>query len=336
MPELIKGLGTAATSPYAFVSYVVLIAAWVYVTVKDRRLRLIRKTLRDLPEKHRIEILQKEYNTTPRAGLSANQWLRSRRMSLFFLGYVTLLVCIVVIVVVYLWKPGSSENDIPPLKNPRDLGSRAVGAQAPLTTAIPATTVWADEPAEQAQPGSDTALRIDRVLQGESPDDANLLFDVHLKNESSRNISPQNFLIGWRYSPGALSSIAEGRVLKPIAKYILELPINTRSLAFSSRSQPVYPVIVVPAATPEGAGTAVVRLQLHYGFQGGTTWHPNADWDIWFSLLLSYEGGQATIFPGGEGRCSDEWAKDHAQAFGASDAVGARCWQSWRGLSYPG
>ena len=101
MPQsLISGLETAAKSQYAFVAYICLIAAWVYVVVAQSRLKRISKAISLVPAEQRGALLSKEYNVFPRSGLSAEQWIRSRRHTLFFIGFLALVVAALIVIVV--------------------------------------------------------------------------------------------------------------------------------------------------------------------------------------------------------------------------------------------
>jgi hypothetical protein len=95
--KFLGALKTAGTNPIALVGYLVVVAAWVYVKTTDGRLKFIAKTIKDLPETDRLEILKKEYNTTPRKGLSAEEWIKSRKQLLLFFGFITTVLAIVVI-----------------------------------------------------------------------------------------------------------------------------------------------------------------------------------------------------------------------------------------------
>jgi hypothetical protein len=88
----LDNLKIVASSPYALVGYLTLVVAWVYVVTANRRLTIIGKLLLQLPRKDRLEILKKEYNTIPRAGLSAEQWIKSRKHLFLFFGFIALLL----------------------------------------------------------------------------------------------------------------------------------------------------------------------------------------------------------------------------------------------------
>lgn len=97
-----SSLKTAGTSPYAFAAYIALICAWVYVVVAQYRLKRISKIIAEVPAEQRAALLAKEYHVLPRSGLSADQWIRSRKHTLFFFAFLSILVAIVVVVVIAL------------------------------------------------------------------------------------------------------------------------------------------------------------------------------------------------------------------------------------------
>jgi len=96
-PEFFSGIKTAATSPYALIAYICALAAWACVTIARYRLSRISKIIAQVPEKDRASLLAKEYSTFPRAGLSAEQWIRSRKHLL--LGYAVFILIIAAAVV---------------------------------------------------------------------------------------------------------------------------------------------------------------------------------------------------------------------------------------------
>jgi hypothetical protein len=89
----IEGLKTAATSPYAFVAYVCLVAGFIFWLVSESRLKAIGR----LPAKEQAAVLKIEYNVFPREGLSGEQWIHSRRITLTFWAFVVLIVAIVLL-----------------------------------------------------------------------------------------------------------------------------------------------------------------------------------------------------------------------------------------------
>lgn len=103
--EFFSSIKTAATSPYALIAYLCLVAAWVYIATRGFRLRHISKIIMAVPENDRAALLAKEYNTTPRKGLSAEQWIRSRKQLLLFLAFISLVVAVAVVAVTAMLTP---------------------------------------------------------------------------------------------------------------------------------------------------------------------------------------------------------------------------------------
>ncbi|HKA74119.1 MAG TPA: hypothetical protein VKE26_20100 [Xanthobacteraceae bacterium] len=113
--DFLLNLRTVAASPYAFAAYVGVAAAWTYTTVARHRLDRIAQLFKDLPPDDRIRMIMREYSTVPRSGLSAEQWIVSRRHTLFFVGFLSLLVCTTIIAIIALvhatfGRPGGSDD----------------------------------------------------------------------------------------------------------------------------------------------------------------------------------------------------------------------------------
>jgi hypothetical protein len=60
------------------------------------------KVIGQIAEKDRARLLENEYRTFPRSGLSAEQWIRARRMNLLFLGLLALVLAVVLLTTIYL------------------------------------------------------------------------------------------------------------------------------------------------------------------------------------------------------------------------------------------
>jgi hypothetical protein len=118
MPHwLIDGLKVAGTSAYAFVAYVCLVAAWLYLATAQFRLNKISKVIDRIPESERTALLSKEYNVLPKAGLSPEQWIRSRKHTLYFLVFLALVVAglVVTTVALTLHKEVMTDNSAKPV-----------------------------------------------------------------------------------------------------------------------------------------------------------------------------------------------------------------------------
>jgi tetratricopeptide (TPR) repeat protein len=98
--KFIAALPAAATNPYAFIAYLVLIGTFTYISIAQFRLRTIARIIESLPEKDRRPLLQKEYNVLPASGLTAEEWIRSRRQLLIFWLLIVVIVSGLAIVVI--------------------------------------------------------------------------------------------------------------------------------------------------------------------------------------------------------------------------------------------
>ena len=97
--KIIDALPVVTTSPFAFIAYVVLVAALIYIFIAQYRLRTIARVIEALPLKERGPTLRKEYNTSPARGLTAEQWIRARRHQLLFFAFLAVILCVLVVVI---------------------------------------------------------------------------------------------------------------------------------------------------------------------------------------------------------------------------------------------
>jgi hypothetical protein len=103
--DFLVNLKDVGSSPYAFAAYIAVVAAWVYTSIARHRLGKIGQLLKDLPREDRTRVILKEYSTLPRSGLSAEQWIKSRQHLLLFLAFLSLMLCLTIIVVIALGSP---------------------------------------------------------------------------------------------------------------------------------------------------------------------------------------------------------------------------------------
>jgi hypothetical protein len=130
--KFLESLKVVAASPYALVGYLALVAAWLTLAIYGQKIRAIGKLIKDLPERDRLEILKREYHTTPRAGLTADQWIRSRKHAFIFFAFLALVVGAIVLVLAALARP--SKDDTLANRNLAILATNYSGIQAALTT----------------------------------------------------------------------------------------------------------------------------------------------------------------------------------------------------------
>lgn len=110
MPDFLSHLKEVASSPYAFVAYICVVAAWLYSAIARNRLKHVSKIIKEIPEKDRRDVILREYNTNPRAGLSAEQWIRARRDILFFVSFLSTLIAALLIVVIAVSRTTIDKN----------------------------------------------------------------------------------------------------------------------------------------------------------------------------------------------------------------------------------
>ena len=118
--DFLANLTAVGGSPYAFAAYIAVVAAWVYTSVARHRLGKIARLLKDLPLDQRAEVILKEYSALPRSGLSAEQWIKSRQHLLLFIGFLSLVICLTIILVIALGLP----------QRPGDGSEKAAGSGA--------------------------------------------------------------------------------------------------------------------------------------------------------------------------------------------------------------
>jgi hypothetical protein len=151
MPQsLIFALRQAALSPYAFIGYIAVVGAWAYVVSARNQLRLFADDLKQLPKADRWKAVQQRYNVFPREGLAAEDYLRSRRQSLLFLAFLSIVVAVVVVVTVAMtqetsrreigaerstdWQTFLYTKEIQVLKGEKPIGSILCGTGVDATT----------------------------------------------------------------------------------------------------------------------------------------------------------------------------------------------------------
>ncbi|MEQ9305352.1 MAG: hypothetical protein RJQ14_15690, partial [Marinoscillum sp.] len=95
LEKFLEVLPTVATSPYAFVAYVVLILSWLVVALKVKRNKELLKNLDKLPEQDRLPAFKLELQGVEiKEGLSPEQWIKSNTHRYLFIGF--LAICLVV------------------------------------------------------------------------------------------------------------------------------------------------------------------------------------------------------------------------------------------------
>lgn len=87
MKPFLDALSQIKGDPLTLVGYVCFVAAWLVIALNSRKARALFRTINSLPEKDRLAALSLEYRASPKAGLTAEQWIQSRIHLYLFSGF---------------------------------------------------------------------------------------------------------------------------------------------------------------------------------------------------------------------------------------------------------
>ena len=107
--NFLNRIGDIAASPYAFLAYISVIAAWVYTTVAQYKLNKIADIIKDIPEEKRAEVIARDYGPIPQ-DMSAEIWIKSKKHTLLFLSFLATLVVISVFIILVLTSKSDNVN----------------------------------------------------------------------------------------------------------------------------------------------------------------------------------------------------------------------------------
>ena len=110
--RFLENFKLVATSPYAFAAYIIVIIVWAILNFKSNRIKTVAGIIRNIPEKDRKSVLEKEYGFYLKEGMTAESFLKAQRNSYFFYTVIALLVTIIIITVIALLKPKDSVLDL--------------------------------------------------------------------------------------------------------------------------------------------------------------------------------------------------------------------------------
>lgn len=346
MPDFLTHLKETASSPFAFVAYVCVVAAWVYVVVARHRLNKVAGIISELPEEQRTVVILHEYKTTPKEGLTAEEWLRARRLTLIFYSFLATLIALIAVIGMTVSKgaepqghvapspvpsatnsPSPAEDEIPPLKDPVDVTTPSA---SPNNSPKPKSSIsfrtklprQVSEPTAFLNHVSDSALqrsrpkvsrlRLVEILEGRSEGESVRVFDITLANETAGQKWLKNFEVKWHYQAGGGASGDRPYVLRPIEKYEILMPIDINNPS-DQKLQCVCPHLVIPKGTRADPSLLTFRLYLSYSIER----HPNTSWDILFTInIIDDKGERLSIF-------ADRRWKDRPYKDGARDVANA-------------
>jgi hypothetical protein len=98
MDQFLKALPTVASSPLAFIGYLIVVIAWVVTSIMSRRSSQLFKAIKDLPEKDKLAAIKLEYKTIPRAGVTAKEWLQAKSATYNLIRFGALVVVLLVVI----------------------------------------------------------------------------------------------------------------------------------------------------------------------------------------------------------------------------------------------
>ena len=207
-----------------------------------------------------------------------------------------------VFAIVFFYNPaslvaqGADNSKIPPLEQPiKDLTphqssfSPFQGSTQLFTQPLPISEAMA---ADSDIPEKNGPIKIAQLLEGKSRDESSRLFDVTLSNPTDTQFILTKFEVKWRYNHGMLASVDQAAALVPIAKYIIDFPVNTDDEKWKTFSQIMSPSIALTPGSTKNPTLVTVRLQLHYHFAGRLHYHPAGDWNILFDIVGITETGE--------------------------------------------
>src|ERR1700724_1172501 len=104
MAEFLKAafsaLPSAASSPLSLSAYVIAILAWLMIAWRVKRNKQVLTHLEKLPENERLTALELEMGMVHvQSGLTAEQWIKLKTQSYYFLGFAVICLTLVVVFV---------------------------------------------------------------------------------------------------------------------------------------------------------------------------------------------------------------------------------------------
>lgn len=209
--------------------------------------------------------------------------------------------------------PSLNDAQIAPLKNPKKIGRtlRSRDEAFGLVSNSPTST----------PPG----LGVRAVYEG-SGESQRKLFDVILSNSGAEQRLLSSFRVRWLYAKGLYSSIEEGKSVKPVERYALELQIDPdRPYKMFEKIVDVYPPLILPSKNESGPSVTSIRLEVLYTFEKARIhWHPNSDWDIYYEVSAQDDKGSVAKVLSRAWRGGDKpnWVSEYEQEHGGSASRG--------------
>jgi hypothetical protein len=138
--EFLVSLKDVAASPFSLIAYLAVLGGWVYLGKSGQRLQEMSRrldALKDVPESDRASILKKEYNLLPRAGLSANDYIRLQKIKLVFTAFALVIgVLFLFGIIAFVNKAPSGDGKFKPPRTDDSRNLLKVGDSASIIESI--------------------------------------------------------------------------------------------------------------------------------------------------------------------------------------------------------
>jgi len=108
LKAFLDSLGVVAKSPYAFVAYFGVIAAWVYITISRHQLN----TLKALPEDERADVLKQKYPSFSKTTVSGKEFVELQKHKLLFWGFVVFVVVGMLLGTIAIVRPQNTKGEV--------------------------------------------------------------------------------------------------------------------------------------------------------------------------------------------------------------------------------
>lgn len=107
LEKLLGALPVAATSPYAFVAYVLLVAASAAIAWRVKRHKTLLSSIEKIPVEQRAELVAREMGAPLPPGLTAEQWIQYKIHQYYLLSFLSVLICGTVVFAIAYSNPKS-------------------------------------------------------------------------------------------------------------------------------------------------------------------------------------------------------------------------------------
>jgi len=97
LKQALEALVAAAQHPLALGMYVVVVVAWLVLSLRVTRHRALLRHLEALPEGDRLIALELEMGPLPKKGITAEQWLRGRAQVFSVVRWLVVAVTLIVV-----------------------------------------------------------------------------------------------------------------------------------------------------------------------------------------------------------------------------------------------